>query len=259
MIIFLYGPDSYRREERKRATIHKFRKKHSALGIEVFDMAEVESFAHLTEFLFAQSIFSPAKLAVLEHVFEVSFEKLPELVHSFLKEPATTLLLSEDKETPKEFSFLHENTKFNRQFYYLHGSQWETFVRIEAERRGLTFDDGVLQFFAALYQNDTWRLVTELEKISLLGKQNIIRDDLAIFDLELSLDFWELFQGLKSLDVWRRLAALERLLATNEPSAKLFTILSAQLKERAHEFAEYDLAVKSGRLEYDEAMVALVL
>ena len=64
---------------------------------------------------------------------------------------------------------------------------------------------------------------------------------------------------MKGYDVRVRLTALETLLAMNDPAAKLFNILASQWKEKIPQFAKYDLAIKSGKLEYEEALVDLVI
>jgi hypothetical protein len=68
-----------------------------------------------------------------------------------------------------------------------------------------------------------------------------------------------MLMGIRSSDMRNRLSALEMLLATGDPPPKIFNILAAQWREKTREMAEYDFAVKSGKLEYDDALLALVL
>ena len=68
MIIFLYGPDDYRRLQKKREILAEFKKKHSDLGVCIFDMTSGAT-DDLEEFLRAQSIFENKKLAVIENLF----------------------------------------------------------------------------------------------------------------------------------------------------------------------------------------------
>ena len=60
-------------------------------------------------------------------------------------------------------------------------------------------------------------------------------------------------------DLRGRLTALERMFAENEPPAKVFNIIAYQLPGRLEEMAAYDLAVKSGKMDYEEALLDLVL
>ena len=79
------------------------------------------------------------------------------------------------------------------------------------------------------------------------------------FDLDVAPNYWGLLNGVKGYDVRSRLSALETLLAMNDPAAKLFNILASQWKEKIPQFAKYDAAIKSGKLEYEEALVDLVI
>ena len=83
--------------------------------------------------------------------------------------------------------------------------------------------------------------------------------DLDEFDLEIAPAYWPLLMGVRSPDLRNRLAALERLIASGDPPAKIFNILASQWREKTHQMAEYDFAVKSGKLEYDDVLLALVL
>jgi hypothetical protein len=110
-----------------------------------------------------------------------------------------------------------------------------------------------------VYEDDTWRLVTEIQKLSFLGKPVIEIKDLEDLGLEQIPDFWSLILGFKSRNLNQRLWALERIFGQNEPAGKIFNLLAYQLPEKINNFAEYDLMVKSGKLEYEEALVDLVV
>ena len=68
MIILLYGPDDYRREQKRREIVAEFTKKHDALGVDFFNLQDDGAFDSLTAFLRNQSIFETKKLAVLSGV-----------------------------------------------------------------------------------------------------------------------------------------------------------------------------------------------
>jgi hypothetical protein len=45
----------------------------------------------------------------------------------------------------------------------------------------------------------------------------------------------------------------------SDPAPKLFNILASQWKEKISQFARYDLAIKSGKLDYEEALLDAVI
>ena len=255
MIIFLYGPDDYRREEKKKEIIKEFQNKHSSLGLDYFDiMSEGES-SRFEDFVKSQSLFEKAKLAVVWGVYENPSQEFIDELRLLADNNSTTILVSETDEPPKELG----KKILTQKFEYLSGSPWEAFIGREAKKRGIKLTSRALSFLAAVYQGDTWRLITELEKISSLPRPLIDRADLENLGLEITPNFWELLSGLKSRNLRQKLTSLETIFSENEPAGKVFNILAYQWPEGLETFANYDLLVKSGKLDYEEVLVDLAI
>jgi DNA polymerase III delta subunit len=264
MVILLQGPDEYRRRLKREAVIAEFVKKHGSSGVGRFDVDE-DGADPLSSFLQNQSIFSPVRLAVVDHPFSADAKTLPALIESFQTDPNTTLLLSDAGKPSKGWAFLSGRSKkakpdvLTQTFDYLAGADWTAFIRAEAAARGVKLSAGALKLIGTAFIKDTWRLITELEKLSLSGTKEIVEDDLQYLSVDLAPDFWAFVNSFRSQELGTRLAALESAFARNEPPAKLFHVLAYQMKEKLPRFAAYDLAVKSGKLEYEEALVDAVL
>lgn len=267
MIIFLYGPDDFRRSQKKRDLIAEFKKKHSNLGLGTFDFEKKDAAEGLKEFARNQSIFETAKLAILENAFEeVEAKQLAKILQPFLETKLVTLLLSERDKPVKALAFLIEKPAIFQKFENLEGAAWEQLIATEGKRLGVSLAADAVRFLAGVYQGNTWALVTELQKLSTMkvapgvaAAAILTKRDLDQFDLEAAPNYWGLLTGVKSADMRSRLFALEKLLALNDPPAKLFNILASQWTQKMAQFAEYDFAVKSGKLEYEEALVEAVL
>lgn len=262
MIIFLYGPDDYRRQQKKNEWIAKFTEKHSAAGLGYFDLEDGAVTDDLLAFLANQSIFETAKLAVIEHAFEVPAPKFAKFLKPFLETKNVTFLIAEAGKPVKALAFLLEKPATVQQFATLTGAEWTGFVKAEAKQLGAKLADDAVRFLANVYQGNTWGLVTELEKLAnfdLPGGRMIEEKDLNAFDLEIAPNYWGLMNGLKSYDLRNRLYAFESMLAMGDPAAKIFNILASQWQEKIPHMAEYDLAVKSGRADYEEALVDLLI
>jgi DNA polymerase III delta subunit len=262
MIIFLYGPDDYRRAEKKRSVIAEFVKKRGDLGLATFDLEEKTAFEALADFLKTQSLFESAKLAVLENAFEIEAPKLSKLLKPFLEEKNITVLIAEKDKPVKALAFLIDKPAISQKFETLVGVEWLSFVNAAAKANGAKLSLPAARFLADVYQGNSWGLVTELEKLAGLGKgkaATIERADLDQFDLEVAPNYWGLMNGLKSYELKNRLYALETMLALSDPPAKIFNILASQWAEKTPHMAEYDLAVKSGKVDYEEALVDLLV
>ena len=258
MFIFLYGPDDYRRLQKKHELVEDFKKKHPDLGPALFDLAADGTLDVLLEFIKNQSIFESAKLAILENAFEVDAEKLAKVLKPFAGEKNTTVLISEKEKPVKALAFLIAKPSLAQKFENLDGAEWLGFIQREAKRIGLALSASAAQFLGTVYQGNSWALVTELQKLSTLA-HSIDKKDLDELDLEVAPNYWALINGMKSYDARTRLYALEKLFATNDPPPKIFNILAAQAGEKTPRMAEYDLAVKSGKMDYEEALLDLIL
>lgn len=270
MTIFLYGPDDYRREAKKQEIISEFKRKHSALGVGVFDFGEVgesdnqnrdpEVLLRFRDFAGNQSIFETVKLAVLGGLDAAAAEDLATEIKSYSKNPNFILLVSARGKLSEKWSFLWRDKDARvQEFPQLHGAAWRVFVRQEAARWGVKFAPSALEFLVAAREGDSWRLITDLQKLSLFPRSPVRREDLERLDIESTPDFWQTLLGFKSSHLGRRLATLEKILASGEPAAKVFNILSARWPEKLPQFAKYDLEVKSGRCDYEEALVDLLM
>ncbi len=283
MIIFLYGSDDYRLEMRKRAIIAEFVKRRSASGVGRFDLEEKDEFTHLEEFAKNQSMFDPMKLAVVTGLFDGEPEGADALLKSFLERKEITFLVTERKKAAETFAFLMKKplpampARHTRQgeaggrgkarqagvlveqFEALKGAEWQRFAAAEAKARGITFAPDAFAFLCDAYEGESWRLVTELEKLQWLGKKKVTKEDLESSGLELAPNFWNTLQALARGGVAERLGALAALLAGSEPTAKTFNILAYQSAEITNACAGYDLAVKSGKFDYEEALLDFVI
>jgi DNA polymerase III delta subunit len=267
MTIFLYGPDDYRREEKKRWYAEEFRKKYSGLSAGVFDLLEDGALENLKTFLRSESLFEEKKLAIIENLYEADEKTVLETLRPLVAKKATArgvpnrtiVVCSERKKPVKAFDALLEKPSIVEVFEYLMGSSWLAFIRAETKKSGIAFDAAAVQFLADVYQGNTWGFVTELQKLDGFPKRIITREDLDMLGLEAAPNYWTILNNLKSGEVRNRLWALEKMLAMGDPAPKIFNILASQWREKTAQMAEYDLKVKSGKLDYEEALVDLVL
>lgn len=258
MLIFLSGSDDYRRLQKKNQIIAEFKKKRSDFGLDFFDCEEADSLPRLREFLKTQSIFETAKLAVLENAFEADPKKLAEILEPELNSKGIQILLSEKGKPVKALAFLLEKPVLSQKLENLAGEEWMDFIKSLAKENGVTLTSSAAQFLGTIYEGNSLGLVTELKKLSALSS-SIDKKDLDVFDLEAAPNYWALFSGLKSYDIKNRMYALEKLFSINDPAPKIFNILAGQMSEKIPHMAEYDLAVKSGKIDYEEALLDLAI
>src|SRR3989344_5592699 len=258
MIIFLYGSDSYRREQKAQELIAAYRAKHS--GLQQFDLAESDQFLKLKDFSATFSMFEPIKMAFVTNLSEV--DKPDELLIPFLRGAIPSkdfvLLISEADTPSAAFDFLLQKPIQSQEFAELEGQRLKFFIEQETKRRGYTLQEDVRRLLEAAYTGDSWGLVTELDKLALMRKPEFETP------LALSQSYFALLAKLKSshTSAGGRLAALERIFSDHkEDPARVFNSIAykANSPEEGELLADYDVAVKSGKLDYEEVLLDLAL
>ncbi len=281
MLILLYGPDSYRRQEKLKEIVSDYKKKHSGLSIHNFDLADGAKVLPFRDFLKANSLFDAFKLGIISGGEELDGAEEKEFRKSLkdnLENKESVLILLFDKKPVKEYKFLLEKPVIWQEFENLAADGFLSFIQKEADKREIKIDRESLDLLARAFSGNSWGLVTELEKLSLLDPirdqkdsgsngasvkkitGEIVKSHLEVFN-EINL-FSTLNQMRSSRDPAERLKIFEELLARNSDPAMLFNMIaisSYESKEWKQLMADYDVAVKSGKLEYEEVLLDLVI
>jgi DNA polymerase III delta subunit len=285
MIIFLWGPDSYRRQQKTKELIVAYRQKHPNFDFKRFDLTEnPEDYLGLKDFLNQQSLFDNFKIVLVTGIFSAKggpasgWEVEPKKIKPILKEQLTkensALLISEEKMPSKEFDFLLEKPVWAQEFESLTAGKLTFFLRKETEKRNLNFTPEakkyLIRWLASLSrersgqeQTDCWALINELDKIVLAGFPQPITgkhlETLIPFSFrEKIFDLARVLAGCYPLK--KKLITLERLLIQKEPAAYVFNLLGYQATgSLLLQLADYDWLIKSGGLDYEEALLELVL
>ena len=274
MIIFLYGPDSFRRQQKRKEYIERYKNKYQAVGYFDFNVKNPDAeFEKLREFCSSHSLFENVKLAVVENILtdfaKSDDKKIQKTAADFLKanleNKELTILLSEIKAPLKAFDFLLKKPVLTQEFKNLAAGQFEFFIKKEAEKRGVELTADASAFLAESFNEDSWSLINELEKLSLFNDKNFNSQRLKeIVENNKPTSFNEFFSQVKNL-LWSRsfeqkLVNLEFLLL-REDSAKIFNFLASfsnNPAELTRKFADYDIAVKSGKMDYEEALLCAI-
>lgn len=286
MIIFLYGPDSYRRQKKVKELVDDYRRKDPAFDLEYFDFSSQNQngensseFLRLREFVATPSLFRENKFGVAENIFfkisafSVSRRKeLKNFLKSQMSPQDLVLIISEDSKPPADFNFLIDKEaplselKF-QEFENPKGAQLEHFIRKEAKERGVNLTSRAIDFLAESFNNDSWGLINELDKLSLIKSETVDTDKIKeISDyIEPMTDWRKTYYSMMDIvgnhPLSQKLRNLEILFCRQEEPAKIFNILASQIQsiKLAQKLADYDPLIKFGRLDYKEALLDLVI
>ena len=107
MIIYLYGPDSYQRQQKLKEIVKQYQEKHSGLTLAKFDLADgKDQWPRFEDSVKARSLFGGQRLIVISGLADWKDKKSAvQLVKFLVKAEDNTLLISEDKKLTKDFNF----------------------------------------------------------------------------------------------------------------------------------------------------------
>ncbi len=278
MIILLHGEDSYGRERKLKDLVREYRSKHVAADLLSADLDDDPgAWVKVRDFLSQPSLFVDSKIAVIRGGASVNEKGWAAALRSEL-ESARTFIVISDQGTPlRALAFLLKPPVLQQTFPLLEGSTLSTFVRKEAAVRKLAFAGEGLRFFLEYvtgYDADPgdprkkrgmdrgWLIINELEKVRLAGFEEPISEE----DLR-SLLRWSADSALFSIagKILRgstpgmKLISLETALRRND-APHVFNLVSYQASGAlATSLAHYDISIKSGGLEYEEALTSFAL
>lgn len=281
MLILLYGPDSYRKQKNLSTIVKTYQEKHSVFSIDYFNLENEADFLKLKDFCSQTSLFELKKLAVVKNATNLKKEaskEVKEFLKDNLKLENNIIILSEEDEPGKDFEFLLKDNVKSYEFKNLSGPHMDFFIKKEADERKINLTLDATSLLAKVFKNDTWGLITELEKLELLNSDNgdvgsptssPNKNQITAKDLENFLTYFEepaLFQFIdavsKNKHFSQKIYNLENLILNKEDGAKIFNIFATRpflSFETIKALADYDVLVKSGKLDYELALFDLIL
>ena len=260
MIFAFVGKDDYRRKAALSAALAELSRGAGVFLYKTFDFENEGGFASVADFLSSPGLFSAQKAALLENIFsdDVTAKELKTLVRLSAEARDTAVFISEAL-LPKNIRELIGKSGELRSFDEQKGSGFKKYVTEEARARGLALSEDAASYLAESFDGNSWAAVTEIEKIRLLGKKEISAQILRALGVKKRGVFFELLSGWGKKSAGERVLNLEVLFADREDPAKIFNILAYTDPAGIARFADLDVAVKSGALDYEEALLSLAL
>ncbi|OGM99193.1 MAG: DNA polymerase III subunit delta [Candidatus Yanofskybacteria bacterium RIFCSPLOWO2_01_FULL_41_34] len=217
MIIFLYGPDSYRLKQNSRIVLDNYRKKHSDGIFFKFDLSNIDEIAKAEDAVKSGSLFGEIKLIVIKNSFfnKAGSDRMGNLIkaQNLLKEKDTVLLFVEnqdEKELAKNktlFNLLAGKDSMVKNIEYLEGEKLVKWIRGEFVSRNCLIEPDAIKELVITRGNDSWALINEIEKLSnYSGQTTITKKDVALLGfkkIDLNIfDFVDAIAGKNKLKAY---------------------------------------------------------
>ncbi len=248
----VYGDDSYRRNRAVREIIAKYSKKYPDGVVQVVDFLNEKALEQLTSFIGVNSLFAKNTLIIVRSP-EEGDKKLAKVLKEFHESERVIVFVISDKKLPKDFAFLYADGigPAKAEFKGLEGMNLLKFLKADAAEKNLSVSDEQLRVIGEVYDGDTWGAVTEIERVASGG---------AVAEKKTAFDFIGLIRSIVGGGrLEAKLKALFVLCKYDEP-AKVFNMVAAFASGRDKvRMADYDIAIKAGKFEYEEALLEYVL
>jgi len=190
MIIFIYGPDTYRSRQKLNELKSKF---VSEIDIASQSLIVIEgqttTLKEISEKINTGSLFVKKRMVVIEDIFENKSEKLFADLSAFLKKRDEAKKSDEDniiifrdgdlnnknkklkKDGQKLFTFLLAQ-KYVQEFKNLSGAQLTNFIKEATQKLDRTIEPTALNTLVTRTNSDLWRISSELHKLAMALPQN---------------------------------------------------------------------------------------
>ncbi len=235
MIIFLYGPDTYRSRQKLAEIIKNYKKIHkSGLNLKYFNTEEI-SFENLEDDIKQISMFKEKKLLVLVNAFSNSEfkEKFLKKKDVFSKSENIIIFYEEGEVSKKDslFAFLKKNSK-SQEFNLLDNTRLKYWVRNEFKKRNVNIEEDALEKLILFVHNNLWQMVNEIDKLINFtnGKPVRMRDVELLVTPMIETDIFKTINAIATRDKEKALGLINRHLEKGDSPFYLFSMINYQFR-----------------------------
>lgn len=277
MILFIYGPDTYRSKQKLNEIIARYQSIHkSGLSFKVFDAEEESSFEDFKNAIEISSMFGEKKLVVVKGAASRRGKEFSRLFMLWqgreeIRDLRDAICVFYDEIVDRKseiFKWLSASGSV-QEFAMLPGVKLLNWTRKYMQINRISCDQRVPWVLIAEYGGDLWRITNELKKLKVYKRgEKIISEDIDIFKEELREEnafafadaavFGNKPRALKLLDAYdsedsarRTLGLLCWRLRSIAQSGRFH---SDKLKKAYTSLADLDLAVKTGKISAKYAL-----
>ena len=235
MIIFLYGPDSYRSRQKLREIIESYKKIHkSGLNLRYLNDSEL-NFQILEDTARQKTMFKEKKLLVLTDVFSN-----PEFKKEFLKkgqdfiESENIIVFHEENEISKKdslFVFLKKNAK-SQEFKLLTGQNLKKWARKQFKDSRAKINEETLDMLVMFVGNNLWQMANEINKLASFkyGEEINVKDIKLLVKPKVEPGIFKTIDAIASKDKKRALRLLKDHLKKGDSPFYLFSMINFQFR-----------------------------
>lgn len=235
MIIFLYGPDTYRSRQKLNEIVRHYRKIHqSGLNLKYFDEKDLD-FEEIEREIQQVSIMAGKKMLILRNIF---FR--PEFKKKFLKNCKSfinskdLILFYEEKELSENEPFfkLLKKSGSSQEFKLLDGQNLKNWIKKEFDTYYIKTTPEVIDKLINFVGNDSWQLANEIKKLANYRKDKTIgvRDVEVLVKPKIDADIFKTIDAMAQKNKRQALGLLHKHLEKGDSPLYLLSMVNFQFR-----------------------------
>ncbi|MBU3934669.1 DNA polymerase III subunit delta [Patescibacteria group bacterium] len=237
MLIFLYGPDSYRSRQKLNEIISGYKKtRKSGLNLSFIDCEEDNiSIIDLKNKIRQSSMFKEKKLIIISNLFSSAKSK-----DEFLKgikdfSSLEDIIIIYEKEDVKKsdplFKCLKKNSE-SQEFKILKGAQIKNWVEKEIKKKGGLIESSAEEMLINYIGDDLWRMANEIQKLTNFKKNKAIatKDIELLVRPKIETDIFKTIDAIAQKNKKQALNLLHRHLEKGDPPFYLLSMVGYQFR-----------------------------
>mgnify|MGYP001070056115 CR=1 FL=1 len=240
MILFLYGPDTFRSKRKLSEIIEKYRLKYkSGLNFAKIELSE-DNLNELREIIETTSMFQERKLIVLKNVFSLS-KSLQKRISEYLKkrelfESKNIILIffeeGEIKNKNNLFKLLLKRSFKEQEFKEPPLSDTKVFIKKETEKLHGKIHPLALEKLIFYYGNNLWQLENEIKKLISFKKGGVIQaEDIEnLCEANINLNIFDTIEAISKKNKKRALKLVSKHFQAGENELKILAMIIYQFR-----------------------------
>lgn len=234
MIIFLYGPDTYRSSQKLNEIIGCYKKIHkSGLNLKYFDFKK-DSFEDFRDAFKSRSMFAEKKLMILRNVFSNSNleEKFEEWVEKLFQSKEVIVFYEEKVDEKKSlFKVLKKYAKC-QSFKLLKEKNLKNWVRREFKKYSTKIDGAALSLLLEFVGNNLWQMANEIKKlVNYKNKNKIeIKDIKTLVRPKIETDIFKTIDAIATKNKKRALLFIKKHLEKGDSPSYILAMINFQFR-----------------------------
>lgn len=240
MVLFLYGPDTFRLKRKLDEIIEKYRSKYkSGLNFAKIEATE-EGFEELKIRIETVSMFQEKKLIIFKNALSLPSkfqEKIKEYLikkHLFENKNLFLIFLEEGEVKNKNilFKMLLKNSFKSQEFKELPPFKLRRFIRKEVRRLGGKIHPRALEKIIFFYGNNLWQIENEIQKlVSFKNRAMILPEDIEnLGEINLDPNIFETIEAISKKQKQKALKLILEHLKKGENELKILSMIVFQFR-----------------------------